>query len=160
LLADRFSLAAHTETREQSAFALVLAKNDGKRGPQLLKSDFDCAAYAASPHEPPEPGRTPPCATRINRDLLSGRAIPMTQLATSLTPFVNRFVFDKTGLAGRFDVELKWTPDLVSADAVSEDSRGPSIFTALQEQLGLKLAPEKGPVDLLVVDRAAEPSPN
>ena len=163
LLADRFKLVVHNETREQPRFALVLARGDGKLGPELLKSDFDCAAYAAMPHALPEPSRTPACAMRINVGFLSGRSIPMAQLATSLAPFVNRFVSDKTGLAGRYDVELKWTPDQVSStaspDAVRDDSGAPSIFTALQEQLGLRLVPERGPVDALVVDRAEEPAP-
>jgi len=154
LLKDRFNLTVHNETRELPTFALVIARSDGKPGPQLKKSDFDCAAYFASPHPPPEPGRPPTCSTRINMGALSGNSIPMTQLATSLAPFVNRFTVDKTGLTGGYNVELTWTPEQAG------DSSGLSIFTALQEQLGLKLLPEKGPVDVLVVDRASEPSEN
>jgi uncharacterized protein (TIGR03435 family) len=155
LLKDRFGLESHNETRELPTFALVLAGSDGKPGPQLIKSAFDCAAYQAGPHAPPEPGRTPNCATRINSGSLSGKSITMTQLATSLAPFVSRFTVDKTGLKGAFEVELTWTPD-----ALQNDSSGPSIFTALQEQLGLKLISEKGPVDVMVLDRAKEPSEN
>jgi uncharacterized protein (TIGR03435 family) len=151
LLKDRFGLVIHNEIRDLPTFALVLAKSDGKLGPQLIHSAFDCAAYMAAPHGPPEPGRTPNCATRINAGSLSGRSITMTQLATSLAPFVNRFTVDKTGLTGGFDVELTWTAD---------DSSDPGIFTTIQEQLGLKLVPEKGPVNVAVVDRAAEPSEN
>lgn len=159
LLADRFQLSVHNETREMPVFALVLAKADGKLGPRLIQSDFDCAAYAAAPHALPGPGATPACATNIGMGKLSGKSIPMTQLATSLAPFVNRFTIDKTGLTGRFDVELTWTPERV-ADATPGDSSGPSIFTALQDQLGLKLAPEKGLVDVLVVDHVEKPSAN
>jgi len=168
LLKDRFKLAVHNETRELPIFALVLARSDGKLGPQLTKSAFDCAAWRAGPHPPPEPGRTPNCATRIGPGALSGKAIPMTQLATSLAPFVSRFTADKTGLTGDFDVELTWTLEPVSADvagdrlpAAAPDTSGPpSIFTALQEQLGLKLVSERGPVDVLVVDHLEEPSEN
>ncbi len=162
LLKDRFKLAVHNETREMSRLALVLARSDGRLGPQLTKSSFDCAAYMAGPHPPPEPGRTPPCATRIGPTAMSGKAISMAQLATSLSPFVNRYTVDKTGLAGAFDVELTWTPDPAPPDigTAPPSDTGPSIFTAIQEQLGLKLVSEKGPVDVLVVDRVEEPSEN
>ena len=159
LLADRFHLAVHNETREQPIFALVPARNDEKPGPQLIKSDFDCDAYFAAPHGPPELGRTPPCATRIGPGALSGKSIPLSQLATSLSPLVSRFTIDKTGVTGRFDVDLTWTPDPVSPNTAA-DSQGPSIFTALQEQLGLKLVSERGPVEVLVVDRVERPSGN
>jgi uncharacterized protein (TIGR03435 family) len=158
LLADRFHLAVHQETRDRPTFTLVLARSDRKLGPQLIPSDFDCAAYAAAPHAPPDPARTPNCATRINIGALSGKAIPMTQLATSLAPFLSRFTIDKTGLTGRFDVEFTWTPDEVPANA--PDSVGPALFTAIQEQLGLKLVSGRGPVDVLVVDRSEKPSEN
>jgi uncharacterized protein (TIGR03435 family) len=167
LLKDRFKLVAHNETRELPIFALVLAKSDGKLGPQLIQSAFDCAAYLAGPHPPPEPGRAPNCGARIGLGALSAKAIPMTQLATNLAPFVHRFTVDKTGLTGGFDVELTWTPDQapsnVAGDALPEvapSSSGPSIFAALQEQLGLKLVSERGPVDVLVVDHLEEPSEN
>jgi uncharacterized protein (TIGR03435 family) len=86
---------------------------------------------------------------------LSAKAIPMMQLVTILAPFVGRFVVDRTGLTGRFDVELSWTPDAAAADGA-----GPSIFSAIQEQLGLKLVPEKAQVEVLVVDHVEEPEPN
>ena len=166
LLKDRFKLAVHDETREMPVFALVIARSDGRLGPQLNKSSFDCAAYMAGPHAPPDPGRTPNCATRIGLGSLSGKAIPMTQLAASLAPFVSRFTVDKTGLTGGFDVELTWTPDQpspTSAGGAMPDAppnSGTSIFAALQEQHGLKLISEKGPVAVLVVDHLEEPSVN
>lgn len=167
LLKDRFKLAVHNETREQPIFALVLARSDGKLGPQLTRSTFDCVAYMAGPHGLPEPGRTPNCATRIGLGALFGKAIPMTQLATSLAPFLSRFTVDRTGLTGGYDVELTWTPDPISTNiagntspGATPDSSGPSIFAALQEQLGLKLVSEKGPVGVLVVDHLEEPSAN
>jgi bla regulator protein blaR1 len=168
LLKDRFKFAAHTEIRDSQRFALVLARQDGKLGRQLIESSFDCAAYAARPHGPPVPGKTPNCAARINLGSLSARAIPMSQLAASLTPFVHRFTVDKTGLAGGFDVELTWTPDTamlnptgaVSGDGAAADPGDSSIFTSLQEQLGLKLVSERGPVEMLIIAHAEEPSGN
>ena len=151
LLADRFNLAVHNETREMPTFALVLARSDGKLGPQLIKSDFDCTAYSAAPHPLPQPGRTSPCSARVNSGVISAKAIPLTQLATSLAFFANRFTADKTGQTGRFDIDLTWSLD---------DFTGPSLYTALQEQLGLKLQAEKGPVNVLVIDHASEPSAN
>lgn len=167
LLRDRFKLAVHHETRELPIFALVVARSDGKLGPQLKASAFDCAAYFAGPHSPPEPDRTPNCATRIGIGALFAKAIPMPQLATGLAPLVSRFTVDKTGLAGSFDVELTWTPDQAvpniasgTSPATGPNPPGPSIFAALQEQLGLKLVSEKGPVAVLVIDHLEEPSAN
>ena len=155
LLKDRFHLAAHQETRTLPVFMLVLASKDQRLGHQLVASSFDCARYLAGPHALPEPGRTPNCATNIRSGALSGRAITMTQLATALTPFVGRFTIDKTGLNGGFDVELTWAPQ---QNAPPQDA--PSIFTALEEQLGLKLISDKGPVTALVIDQAQEPAPD
>jgi uncharacterized protein (TIGR03435 family) len=152
LLKDQFELVVHDETREMPVFALVLARNDGRPGPKLVKSNFDCAAYRASPHTAPEAGERPLCGARSNSGSFSGKAVPVSQLALSLAFFAGRFVVDKTGLAGGFDMDLAWTPD----EAAGGGLDGPSLFTALQEQLGLKLVPERGPVNVLVVDRAAE----
>ena len=163
LLKDRFKLAVHNETREMPIFALVAARSDGRLGPQLSKSSVDCAAYMAGPHPPPEPGRTPTCGASIGMGTLSGKAISMAQLATSLAPFAGRFSVDKTGLTGGFDVELKWAPDVgfpVPAATTATEHLSPSLFTALQEQLGLKLVSDKGPVAVLVVDRLEEPTAN
>jgi len=157
LLTDRFKLAIHNETRESPIFTLVLARSAGRLGPQLIKSDFDCAAYVASPHALPDPARTPPCGMRSNFGALSAKAIAIRQLATSLTPFLNRLTIDKTGLTGRFDVELTWTPDQLPP---APDAPGLSIFTALQEQLGLKLVSGRGPDKVLILDHVQEPSEN
>lgn len=166
LLRDRFHLAVHREMRQLPTFALMLSRGDGKLGPQLRPSNFDCAAYLQGPHPPPELGRTSSCSMRINRGALSGRSISMAQLAAALAPLVQRFTVDQTGLSGGFDVELTWTPEppnaattLSPAPAYSEPP-GLSIFAALQEQLGLKLASEKGLVETLIIDQVQEPSGN
>jgi uncharacterized protein (TIGR03435 family) len=168
LLADRFHVVVRTQTRELPIFALVVARNDGRLGPQLVKTDFDCAAYAAAPHPLPDPARTPPCATRSRPGMLSGKSISPTQLAGSVSALVSRFTVDKTGLTGLFDVELTWVPEQTSSNAAAsttpdvahQDSTGPSIVAAIQEQLGLKLVSERGPVDVLVVEHAEKPSDN
>ena len=94
--------------------------------------------------------------------------IPMTQFAAMLTAILGdegRLVVDKTGLAGRFAFTLAWTPEQMPTGAPPPgvppiDPNGPSFFTALEEQLGLKLVPAKGPVDVLVIDRIERPTPN
>ena len=91
--------------------------------------------------------------------------IPLSQLASVLSSMVQRVVIDKTGLTGNFDFELKWTPDqmpqgLVPGAPPTSNPDGPSIFTALLEQLGLKLNSAKQRVDVLVIDHVERPTPD
>jgi uncharacterized protein (TIGR03435 family) len=99
---------------------------------------------------------------RIGYGTMDCQAIPISTLLEGLTQLSGRTVVDKTGLAGRYDVKLRWTPEdsRPNADAGSSATEGPEVdfFTALQEQLGLKLVPAKGPVNALVVDQIAKPS--
>jgi uncharacterized protein (TIGR03435 family) len=157
LLADRFKLVTHRETREMPIYALVLAKPDRAFGPKLHASSTDCekemtAAIAR--------GGGPPtdrvlCGMRIVNGHLEMNSVPMANLARNLSPIAGRSVVDKTGLTGGFNAELTWTPDASlgnSHDTPSPASDGPSLFTAMQEQLGLKLDPQRGPVEVLVID--------
>jgi len=147
LLADRFRLVTHSETRQLPIYLLVVAR-DG-----------------------PKPGAPAPGGAFINhgRDYIAinGYSNGAAPLAEELSKEVGRDVLDKTGITGRYDIRLTWTPDDRAAPASgAADSplpvpdSGPSIFTALEEQLGLKLEPSKGPVQVLVVDHAELPSPN
>jgi uncharacterized protein (TIGR03435 family) len=175
LLAERFQLVAHNETRELPIYALVVARGDGKLGPDLHKSEMDCnAVFAAArgrggmppPPGPPQPGDRPSCGIRIGMGNLAMGGTPLSQFANSLAMFVGRTVQDKTGLAGNYDVSLTWTPDQMpqrppgAPELPPVDPNGPSIFTALQEQLGLKLDSQKGPVAVLVIDRVERPKEN
>ena len=157
LLADRFKLVAHTETKDAPIYQLVLAR-PGSLGPKMHPAAVDCAALMGRGGPPPAvaAGQMPPCGTRISDGHLSGRGGDMTQMARTFASFpgVGRLVVDKTGLTGSFDIDLDWTQD------PSLDAAGPSIFTALQEQLGLKLESTRGPVDVLVIDSASQPSPD
>jgi uncharacterized protein (TIGR03435 family) len=179
LLADRFKLVVHNENKEMPIYALVLARSDGKLGPQLKPSEVDCAAMMAAgrgrgrgmpPPEPPGPGAPPPpCGIRIGPGNMAVGGSPLTQVANSLSMFAGRIVVDKTGLTGNYDFTLTWTPDQMpgagqrppgAPEPPPIDPNGPSLFTAVQEQLGLKLESQRGPVAVLVIDRVERPTEN
>jgi len=148
LLVDRFQVKVHTETKMLPVYELVVAKD----GPK-----FKASAPEGSPEDKGPNGVGRGSMMVQNTDLTS-HAIPLASLANMLTDQLHRTVIDKTGLTGQYDLLLKWTAD--DAPEASSDSSTPSIFTALQEQLGLKLQPSKGPVDTLVVDHVEMPSEN
>ena len=156
LLADRFKLKVTHSSKELPVYALVVAKN----GPKLTHS-------ADTP-----PGSTPRNQLRFTPGELSGMGVPISLLVNQLAREVGRQVVDKTGLQGNYDFTLRFTSEQrlgppggpggpgASGDAPPPDSSGPSVFTALQEQLGLKLEPQKGPVELLIIDSIEKPSAN
>jgi uncharacterized protein (TIGR03435 family) len=173
LLADRFQLTLHRETKELPIYALVMARKDGKLGPRLTESkEGGCTMPdPTKPPPPPEPGKpaTLGCGgMMMSPRRLTASSVPLANLAPTLSRMLGRTVVDKTGLAGKFDISLEWTPDETQAiqlppDApkpLPSDGSGPSIFTALQEQLGLKLESQKGPVEIFVIERAEKPSEN
>jgi uncharacterized protein (TIGR03435 family) len=171
LLVERFKLVVHRETREFPAYALELARRDGRPGPQLHASTVDCSAIAAARGRngapPPSGNERPQCGIRAAGGQMMAGGIPLSQLTTLLSSMVQRVVIDKTGLTGNFDFELKWTPDRMPPGAPSgtpalpaNDPNAPSIFTALQEQLGLKLESAKNLVEVLVIDHVERPTPD
>jgi uncharacterized protein (TIGR03435 family) len=152
LLADRFQLKIHHETSELSIYELVMAKSGSKLMPSTgLPSSRD-ADNAKKPRS---------WIRFAGLGLLEGTDADAQMLVTvlSMQPEVGgRLVVDKTGLTGKFDFTLKWTPDM-GADPPAPDS-GPSLFTALQDELGLRLESTKAPVDVIVIDQVAMPSAN
>jgi len=152
LLAERFKLKVHVEASERPIYALVVATPDRKMGSQLHPSTADCAGTPAA------------CAPRIGPGIVSGASFTLPQLVNLLPRFVNRVVVDRTGLVGPFAIDLRWTPApgewmAPPLPGVSDPpADGPSLFTALQEQLGLRLESQRGPVDVLVVDSAERPT--
>ena len=156
LLRERFRLVAHTETKEEQIHALVVARADGRLGPQLKPSTRNCAQ--------PQPGTPSRCGVNTNTNATTGRMVgtgqSIEQLVNALGSFgLNRMVLDQTDLKGAFDFELRWTPDGARAtDALANDA--PSIFAALQEQLGLRLDSQRGPVGFLVIDSVERPTPD
>jgi uncharacterized protein (TIGR03435 family) len=175
LLKDRFKLVAHMENREQSMYALVLARKDGKLGDQLTPSAADCTPTGPNgrgrgPGAPPTPGERPRCGAMFGPGRLNAGGQSMAAFATQLSRFVGGIVVDQTGLAGTYDIDLKYAPDpginalgrdlppQPGAPPPAANSDAPSIFAALQEQLGLKLEATKGQVNVLVIDSAEKPT--
>ncbi len=174
LLAERFKMVAHRETRELPIYALVLARRDGKPGPQLRQAVTDCAARAAAarsggppPGPPPGPDSPVTCGMRMMPGKMLFGGMPLSQFANGLSPQVQRVVLDRTGLAGNWDFELSYAPEQTQAppggfpagvELPAADPNAPNLFTAVQEQLGLKLEPARGPVEVLVIDRIEQPT--
>ena len=166
LLADRFKLKVHTEARERDVYLLVMARSDRKPGNGLQESTPQCAQEALAFFPMLKPGFPPPCGDyRLGADALTARGMTMQGLAGVLGGRVGRLVLDRTTLRGAFDVEIKWTSDGGLApfprDSAGRDqltADGVTLFTALQEQLGLRLEPARAPVDHLVIDYAEQPT--
>jgi uncharacterized protein (TIGR03435 family) len=180
MLADRFGLKAHTEKRSLPGYVLTLARQDGRLGPQLKRSGEACApltpmasdgiAPPPPPPPPPPPGGSPlrplferevrfRCPTVVFHGGMSARAFSIDELAFRLSRALVRPVIDRTGLAGEFDIDLTYQPDLNAGGPVTTTA-GPSLFTALQDQLGLRLESTRVDGEVLVVDSAAPPIEN
>jgi uncharacterized protein (TIGR03435 family) len=172
LLEDRFKLKVRRETREMDIYALVMAKPGGGPGPNLKPSIADCAAPAAAarrggppPAPPGPPGTLPPpgqfCGIFGGPGRLRFGGLAASQMVQAFSGQSGRMVVDRTGLTGSWDFELTFAPEQRGGgpgvgDAPASDA--PSFFTAIQEQLGLKLESTKGPVDVLVIDSAEKPT--
>ena len=171
LLADRMGVTAHWERRDLPVYVLELAKRDRSFGPSLRRSIIDCNALRETARRraagvaPPRGGGV--CTGRSIPGSITGSALTIDTLANSLARFAGRIVQNDTGLSGSYDFELHWTPAPEQIPPLPPgvpppqfDPNGPSLFTAIQEQLGLKLDARRGPVDVLVVDSAVRPMPD
>lgn len=160
LLRQRFGLRTHTERRRMPAYALVTARRDRRLGPQLRESKIECPTAVERAAANADPDRW--CGIRASGGVITGRAVSAAELAGNLGgyPAVDRFVTDRTGLPGRYDFRLEYSPAVVAdvGDPASND--GPSLFTALTEQLGLKLQPESVSLPVLVVENIERPTPD
>ena len=174
LLAERFNLNLHKETRDLPIYALVMARRDAQ-GPRLTQSTVDCTALGrgrrgAPPAAPVRPGERPVCGTMMSPGRLTGGGTTMQQLAQSLSQYTGRMVIDRTGLTGGFDYDLEFAFDPalrgsgpgggLPGGPTPVTPKGDPIFTAVQEQLGLRLDAQHAPVDVIVIDSAAPPAEN
>ena len=144
LLEDRFGLRVRRDKREMPVYRLFKARPGGPLGPGLRPSSLDC-----SPRPAPSP-----CGTRVTATDIEGIS-DWALLSLPLLLGLDRPVVDETGLSGQFDVKLEWTSDL----AVATDNRV-SVFTALEEQLGLRLESARASIDVLVIEQVQRPMPD
>jgi uncharacterized protein (TIGR03435 family) len=166
LLKDRFQLMLQREPKDLPIYALVVARKDDKLGPNLVESK-EGVCVTPDRSAPPVAG-TQYCGQQmISPKTLRATAVPIANIVPMLARLLGRTVVDKTGLTGKYDISAEWTLDEAQlgglspeVKAAASDASGPSIFTALQEQLGLKLESQKGPVEVFVVERAEKPSEN
>jgi len=157
LLEDRFKLVIHRETKELPVYLLTAAKNG------LKLNEGQCLTL--EPNTRPQPGQRQSafCGYMgMGDNNLRATSIRMEHLVDALSNILRRTVIDKTGFVGNFDVTLRWSPaDSVTRTATTPPAdSGPSIFTAIEEQLGLKLESAKGPVEVLVIDSVQRPTEN
>jgi uncharacterized protein (TIGR03435 family) len=148
ILTERFKIAIHHEDRELPVYNLVPAKSGVKTS-------------GVKPVDTTKPGQF----LSTGDDHISMHNQPISSLAAALTRATHRTVIDKTGLTGKYDLELKYTPDnpdpaMAQDDKSRANTEAPTLFTALQEQLGLKLESAKGPVDCIVIDHIEQPTAN
>ena len=187
LLADRFKLKTHTESRELPLYDLVLARSDGRLGPDLRPSTSECkpdeiaaqqGAALAKGDVASFVGKPGACMVTTDTSggplnlMMRGDGQEMKQIVEILTQLTGRTVRDKTGLAGRYDFDMKMDLQMVlalaqrmganipAAAANLPQSDGSSLTTALNEQLGLKLDSTRGPVDVVVIDSVEAPTPD
>lgn len=151
LLADRFNLAIHRESKEMPIYELVVAKG----GPKLAPAAADDGKG--------------PRGMRMRPGQFEGMGATLPMLAQTLSDATSHKVIDKTGITGSYDFKLDWTPEPgqmapppgpENETLPPPDPSGPSIFTAIEEQLGLKLQATRGPVEVIVIDRVEKPSAN
>jgi uncharacterized protein (TIGR03435 family) len=160
---------------------LVVAREDRTLGERLRPATIDCRALfaerakaakegaAPTPPAPLKPGEIPPCATMGGLGRIAGASIQMSTLASMLANLLSRPVYDRTNLIGNFDIQLEYTPDqmpqrppgaTLPPGLTLPSPDGPSLSTALQEQLGLKLDNTRGPVEVFVIDSVEQPTPD
>lgn len=170
LLLERFKVRVRREQREIPVFALLVARDDRRLGPQLRSVTVDCAAHKeafergrATPVPPPDfnkPMQPQTCDTllssRAEGNYIAGRAVDMSVVARTLVAQVNAPVVNRTGLPGQYDFDLRF----VSNPAAASSPDGVGIETALREQLGLRLERQRAPMDVLVIDSAERPIPD
>ncbi len=160
LLAERFQLKVRTEARELPVYALVPARSDGRLGPGLRARADSCEGVVRPRlpefREPDLTGVARLCGLlRGGKGTLNYRGVPISSLLRpSALGGLDRIVVDQTGLQGLFDIDLTWAVEAATA------ADAPSIFTAVQEQLGLRLQPTRAPLQVLVIDDAQRPSPD
>ena len=159
LLAERFALKAHRESRPIPVYVLLMSRADGAFGPRLQRVERDCTQPVLNLRG---------CSVSLGVDNYRGNGQKWADFVASLeNRFGERPLMDKTGLSGQFDITLEWNPGLTrvpegvsNAPTLAELEARPLLFTAIREQLGLKLEPDTAAMDVLVIDSVDRPTPN
>jgi uncharacterized protein (TIGR03435 family) len=168
MLADRLKVTGHVEEREQDVFALVRARSDGRLGPQLRPSTLDCTPGGRGVAPPPTATSGPAalsdyenrCGALMGLSGVASGSMPIGQLVPFLSGLAGAQVLDRTGLEGRYAIKLTFSTRTLSAGTPPSADDPPDIFTALQEQLGLKLQRDKARLPVFVVEHIERPSEN
>lgn len=173
LLADRFKLKVHKETREMDIYALVKARSDGTLGPALKPSTDECAARPGGARPDPGAQQGPPrrpdgtpifCGFQQPPGLMRFNGFALSMFAQGISQRVGRQVVDRTGLTGEWSFELTYAPTPgqgpLPPGVEPPASDAPDLFTAIREQLGLRMEATKGPVEVIVVDSIERPTPD
>jgi uncharacterized protein (TIGR03435 family) len=162
MFAERFTLVSHFETRAMPAYVLTVARADGKLGPRIRPWTVDCKAVWSGEVSNPPPSSVPgipPCGGRGGGGLYAQSGVNIEGFARSLASDLGARVIDRTGLQGLWEIHLQWNAGTRRFDGAEPDQFG-SLFTSLQEQLGLKLESQRVPIDVLVIDSIDRPSEN
>jgi uncharacterized protein (TIGR03435 family) len=169
LLVERAQLKFHRETRQLPVYALVMARPDRKLGPNIGPAQADCdalrrqAAVAAKEGKPsPYPRSTPtyvPCSLRSGPGRITFGGYGFAEFLAALSAQTGRAVIDRTGLDGKWDLHVEYAPSPITPGGAA-DANLPDLFTALQEQLGLKLESTEAPVQVFVIDSVERPTPD
>lgn len=164
LMTDRFKLTTHNEMRPLPVYTLAVARTDRRLGPQIQKATVDCAALQKEGLPPSPAPRTaadfekpPTCGVRGGSGLYAAGGVTLTDFSQMLRSSLDAPVVDKTGLEGAYTILLKWTPD---GRSPTTDQSSPALFTAVEEQLGLKLQRGTELLEVLVIDSISRPSEN
>jgi uncharacterized protein (TIGR03435 family) len=172
VLTDRFGLVTHNEVREQPVYALTTARADRRLGAGLTVANGDCGdamRKMVAPGPGPRPPGPPPCSFGGGPGRFQGNVVTLAMFGNMLAGLVGRPVVDRTGVTGHFNITLEYTPEAGITSVGPPDAQAqtppagrdaPSLFTALQEQLGLKLESTRAPVDVLVIDTVSQPTDN
>ena len=170
LLTERFKLVFHKETRDLDVYALTVTRPDGKLGAAIKPSTTDCEALMAGrrgggpPPPLPDPNGPVVCGLRGSFGRIQMGGFLVSEFARSLQGLAGRLVLNRTGLKGPYDLELTFAQDRPNGplppgvELPPVDPNAPNLFTALQEQLGLKLESTKAPIEVLVIDSVEQPS--
>jgi uncharacterized protein (TIGR03435 family) len=161
IFATQLKMKVHYERRDTPTYSMVLARADGRLGPGVRKLDVDCDALRDAarrgepfPKLPPASNGVAACQDKVGNGSIQSGGTQFSQLARQVRNPVGRIIVDETGLKGFYEFTLEWAPG--PAAAASTDQR-PNIFTAFEEQLGLRLKPSTTPVEVVVIDHVERP---